>query len=466
MKKTVKIEKLGGEGVGIAHIDGKATFVPYSVPGDELLVQIVHETNSYIKAEIAEIIKPSRVRIEPVCEYFGNCGGCSHQNIKYETQLQFKQELLSEIFRDFVKDGVKIEDITPSPEQFGYRNKMQMQCTASRGGKIGAGFYKIKSHDIVEINNCPLHSDPINKLVKSTVSTLNQFKILPYSEKMKKGTLRHIVIRESKRYSEMMMTFVSNHATLLNQNKISKALFSKNKNLKGLFLFHNPHDTNVIFEDSEGIKLNDNRSPLKKIFGSDYITDSINGVNFSISPLSFFQINTLQAMNMAKFIEENTGFENKKTSLIDVYSGIGTLSLGLCHKFENILAIELVSQACALARHNAIMAKVKNYSIRRGDAAELITSALNSFKGSGSFTDKYRSVILDPPRAGIDDDMKDFLCEVRIPEIIYVSCNPHTQQRDVSRLCAKGGYKVVKIAPFDMFPQTFHIENIIKLVQK
>lgn len=464
MKKVVKIEKLGGEGVGIAHIDGKVTFVPYSVPGDELLVKIVHETNSYYKAELLEVLKPSKSRVEPLCPHFGVCGGCSHQNIQYEMQLEYKQELLREIFRKFVKDGVKIEDITPSPEQFGYRNKLQMQCAASRGGKIGAGFYKIRSHEVVEIDYCPLHSDPINKLVKSTVSTLNQFKILPYSEKLKKGTLRHIVVRESKHSGDMMMTFVSNHETLLNQTKISKALFSKNKSLKGLYIYHNPHDTNVIFEDSEGVKLNDNRSPLRKIFGDDFITDSINGTYFNISPLSFFQVNTLQAMNMAKFIEENIGFQNKKSSLIDAYSGIGTLSLGLAHKFENVLAIEIVAQACALARLNAKMGKARNYHVRRGDAAEIITNSLTSVK-TGDFADKYRSIILDPPRAGIDDDMRKFLCDVKIPEILYISCNPHTQERDVSQLCSKGGYKIVKIAPFDMFPQTFHIENIIKLVQ-
>ncbi len=464
MKKKVKIEKLGGEGVGIAHIDGRVTFVPYCVPGDELLIDIVHETKSYFKAEIAEILTPSRERVQPICEYFGICGGCSHQNIKYESQLKFKQELLNEIFRDFIKDGIKIDDIVPSPEQFGYRNKMQMQCTSARGGKIAAGFYKIKSHEVVAINNCPLHSEPVNKLVNSAVSTLNQFKILPYSEKLKKGTLRHIVIRESKLYGEMMMTFVSNHETLLNQTRISKALFSKNKNLAGLYIFYNPHDTNVIFEDSEGIKLNDNRSPLKKIFGSDYITDSIDNVDFCISPLSFFQVNTLQAANMAKFIEENIGAADKKSSLIDAYSGIGTLSLGLSHKFENILAIEIVAQACALARQNAKKAKVNNFQIRRGDAAELIQNALNKLSNN-NFTKKYSSIILDPPRAGIDENMTDFLCNIKIPEIIYVSCNPHTQKRDISRLCSKGGYKVLKIAPFDMFPQTFHVENIIKLVQ-
>lgn len=464
MKKAVRIEKLGGEGVGIGHIDGKVVFVPYSVPGDEVLVKLVHETNSYYKAEIVEIIKASRDRIEAPCQYFGVCGGCSHQNIKYGAQLRYKQELLNEIFRKFVNGGVKIDEITPSPEQFGYRNKLQMQCAASRGGKIGAGFYKIRSHEVVEIDNCPLHSEPLNKLVQSTVSTLNQFKILPYSEKLRKGTMRHIVVRESRHNGDMTMTFVANHETLLNQTKISKALFSKNKSLKGLYIYHNPHDTNVIFEDSEGIRLNDNRSPLRKIFGEDYISDNINGTYFKISPLSFFQVNTAQAKNMAKFIEENIGFNNKKSSLIDAYSGIGTLSLGLSHKFENVLAIEIVAQACALARINARAAGAKNYHVRRGDAAEIINSSLSSLK-AGDFEDKYRSIILDPPRAGIDENMRDFLCEVKIPEILYISCNPHTQERDVSHLCAKGGYKIAKIAPFDMFPQTFHIENIIKLVQ-
>ncbi len=463
MRKAVKIEKLGGEGVGIAHIDGKTVFVPLSVPGDDLYVNIFHETTSYFKAEIVDINRPSEARTEAPCPYFGECGGCAHQNIKYLMQLKYKHDLLKEVFRKITSDKLSIDPVVPSPEQFGYRNKLQMQCTSGKNGKVVAGFYRIKSHDVVDIDKCPLHSDNVNKLVETVVSVLNQYKIPPYSEKLKKGMVRHIVVRESRKTGEMLLTIVSNHKTLFNQNSISKTLFKRNKNLKGFFVFHNPHDTNVIFEDGRDIRIGDNRSPITKVFGEESIIDSIDGVDFRVSPISFFQVNTAQATNMARHIEKLLvdGKTPRKTSLVDAYSGIGTLSLGLSPYFTSVMAVEIVAQACTLAKLNAKTAGALNYNVRRGDVSEVVGTLINKF-GPEEFRSKYGAILLDPPRAGLSDEMTDFLCEAKIAEIVYVSCNPMTQARDVEKLVKKG-YVVTKITPFDMFPHTFHIENIMKL---
>ncbi len=466
-KLEVIVEKFGGEGVGISHYDGKVVFIPNSVPGDKVLVKNMKETKSYIKGEIIKIVSPSPHRVTPPCPHFGECGGCSHQNIAYPMQLKFKHELLREIFRKFITPQLKVEEVTPSPLEFGYRNKLQMQCAAGKNGKVVAGFYKVRSHDVVPIESCPLHSDKINKMVDSVVSLLNQFKIPPYSEKLKKGMVRHIVIRESHTSNEMILTIVSNYPTLFQQNKISKILFSQNKNLKGFFVYHNPHDTNVIFEDGQDISLNDNHSPLTRVFGDDFVTDQINGTKFKVSPLSFFQVNTLQANNMATMVEKllTEGRDTSKVSLIDAYAGIGTLSLGLAPKFKSVMALEIVNQACSLARLNAKTARAANFHVRKGDAVELIDRLYNQL-GPEKFEKEYPYLILDPPRSGLSEEMTEFLCDVKFKEIVYISCNPHTQARDVEKLVNDGGYKVVKIAPFDMFPHTFHIENIMKLVQK
>lgn len=465
-KTKFKIEKFGGEGVGIGHIDGKVVFVSYAVPGDEISAKIYHETKDYYKAELLDVIEPSPERVEAPCEYFGVCGGCSHQNMPYSAQLKHKRELLCEIFRRHLKGGLEVPEVVSSPDVFGYRNKLQMQCATGKGGKLVAGFYRIRSHSVVEIARCPLHSDRINKLVQSVVSILNQFKIPAYNEDTRRGMVRHIVVRESRRTGEMLLTIVSKYPTLLNQNRISRVLFRENRNLKGFFVYHNPHDTNVIFEDGENARANASRSPLKKVFGEDFIEDELCGVRFKISPLSFFQVNTLQAENMARHISGLIGERARpEESLIDAYAGIGTLSLGLAPRFKTVLAAEIVSQACTLARLNARSAGAKNYVIRRGDALEEIEKIVDDL-GADAFDEAYPAIILDPPRAGISKEMTEFLCERRFREIIYVSCNPMTQVRDVEAILKTGRYRIASIAPFDMFPHTFHVENIVRLERK
>ncbi|HNY12868.1 MAG TPA: hypothetical protein PKK26_14870, partial [Candidatus Wallbacteria bacterium] len=239
--------------------------------------------------------------------------------------------------------------------------------------------------------------------------------------------------------------------------------FKRNKHLKGFFVYHNPHDTNVIFEDGRDIRIGDNRAPLIKVFGEESIVDSIGGVDFRISPISFFQVNTAQATNMAEHIEKLLvdGKTPRKTSLVDAYSGIGTLSLALAPYFQSVMAVEIVAQACTLAKLNAKSAGALNYNVRRGDAFEILEALINKF-GPQELRSKYGAILLDPPRAGLSDEMTDFLCDARIAEIVYVSCNPMTQARDVEKL-VKHGYVITKITPFDMFPHTFHIENIMKL---
>jgi len=243
-------------------------------------------------------------------------------------------------------------------------------------------------------------------------------------------------------------------------------LFRENKNLKGFFVYNNPHDTNVIFEDGENAKANASRSPLKKVFGADYIEDEILGVRFKISPLSFFQVNTRQAENMAGHISDLIGKKVRtEESLIDAYAGIGTLSLGLASRFKTVVAAEIVSQACTLARLNAREAGAKNFVIRRGDSLEAIQKLVDD-TGPDAFDELYPTIILDPPRAGLSPEMTDFLCERDFREIIYVSCNPMTQVRDIEKLMKKGRYVITSITPFDMFPHTFHVENIIRLERK
>ncbi len=462
MRKILTIEKLGGEGVGIAHLNGKTVFIPYVIPGDVVTAELTRETSSYCKAKLVKIERASGERIDPRCGYFGSCGGCSHQNLSYENQLKYKKELLREIFRKFLNDTVEIDDFVPSPKQFAYRNKLQMQCAAAKNRGIIGGFYRAASHEIVEIKHCPLHSDEINSLASETLGILNEFKIPAYGATRGKGMIRDIVIRESEKTKRLMLTIVSNSEDLPRRNTISKILFKRIPLLEGLFLYSNPHDTDIVFKDSRDIGLGEAKTPLKKIFGG-FIHDGFGGIDFTISPISFFQVNAPQALNILDYIRELLKDEDTRSySLIDAYAGIGALSLPLAKYFKSILAIELVNHAASLGRKNASQNGITNYSVRNGDACEVI-GKMASDMGLAKFIERNRYILLDPPRSGLSEEMREMLCTISFKRIIYISCDPHTQARDVEKLTKDGGYRIRSIRPFDMFPQTFHIENVITL---
>lgn len=457
------IEKLGGEGVGIARHNGKTVFVPYAVPEDIVEVEVIQDKKNFSKAKITTIIKESPYRIKPQCVYFGTCGGCSYQNIKYNYQLKFKHDLLKEIFRKHLKSELHVKPVIASEMEYRYRNKMMIHCFTKDGRKVLAGFHKFNSHELVEIKHCPLHSDEINDLLKSTLNILNELKVSAYNPKTRRGLLKDIVIRESFSNKELLLTLVINEKELRQSDKVSKQLFKKYDHLKGFYIYHNPYDTDYVFKDSEKIYHNTHKSPLRKIYG-DYIIDKILGINFKISPISFFQVNTGQAQNIVRYFDSiisNNADKNK--SLIDAYAGIGTMSLPLTKNFKNVIAVEFVNNASMLGKENAILNKIKNYQSFTGDAAREIKKLLQKID-IDKLRKEYKYIIIDPPRSGLNDEMIGILCYLKIKNIFYVSCNPIIQSRDIDKLMEKTAYKVKSIQPFDMFPQTFHIENVVELV--
>jgi 23S rRNA (uracil1939-C5)-methyltransferase len=466
-KKSVKIkviiEKLGGEGVGIARYDGKTVFVPYTVPEDIVEAEIIQDKKNFSKAKITDVIKESPYRTKPQCVYFGTCGGCSHQNISYNYQLKFKHDLLKEIFRKHLKIGLQIEPVIASALEYKYRNKMMIHCFTKDGKKILAGFHKFNSHELVEIKRCPLHSDEINDLLNSTLNILNESKVSVYNSKTRRGLLKDIVIRESSSGKDLLLTLVINEKGLKQADKISKKLFKKHDRLKGFYVYHNPHDTDYVFKDSEKIYHNTHKSPLQKIYG-DYIADKISGINFRISPVSFFQVNTNQAQNIVRYIENIVlNNKDKDKSLIDAYAGIGTMSLPLAKNFKNVYAVEFVNNAAMLGKENAALNKINNYKSYVGDAAREIKKLLQKID-IDKLRNEYKYIIVDPPRSGLNNEMIGLLCYLKIKNVFYVSCNPIIQTRDIDKLMEKAAYKVKSIQPFDMFPQTFHIENVVELV--
>jgi 23S rRNA (uracil-5-)-methyltransferase RumA len=457
----LRIEKLGERGVGIAHLggsSGKVVMVPFSAPGDRAEVVIVHETSSYARGRILALRGPSPDRTEPPCPFYGNCGGCSLQHIRYPRQLEHKRALLREVFRSFLAEA-EVEEVRPSPLELRYRNKLQMQA-GSRGRRLVAGFYRAASHDIVPIDACLLHSDAVNALARDVVRSLDRRGIQAYDPAVRRGELRDIVIRESSATGELLLTLVTGSPRLADEDGISRELFRLHPTLRGFYLFHNPHDTEYVFKDGDQYGLSSRNSPLRRIHGGG-LREQLGGCTLDTSPLSFFQVNAAQAGNIVDRLEREAG-EAGGGLLVDAYAGVGALSLPLAPRFREVVAIESVRHSCELARENARRNGRTAYRVRHGDAAETLERLLTgreapSASGAGS------AIIVDPPRAGLDPAMRRVIAASGIPTILYLSCDPLTQARDLAELAREGGYRVRRIAPFDMFPQTFHVECLAVL---
>lgn len=461
--------------MSICRVNGQAVFVPYGVPGDVAEIELVHSRSSYAEAVIHRLVKPSHLRVNPPCPLYGSCGGCDHQNIGYESQLALKTDLLREIFRHFItadgrKGGGKLLPPVPSPELFGYRNKMQLQCV-SRGGRLLAGFYERGTKRLIPVASCPLHSDGINACASSVLRILNRNRVNAYDPATKKGAIKDILIRESEAKGDLLLTLVTAVKTLATVNGISKSLFRENPRLKGFYLFHNPHVGDTVLKNSEDVGLSEKNGLLTKIYGN-LLEEKFAGINMTLSPLSFFQVNPPQAENICSLLKGLAEYEVMEIArntpegpfpgIIDAHAGIGTFSLPMASFFKRVMGVEIVSHACDLARGNAIRNGIRNFTIKKGDAAEVIKKTYKSF-GPDKFREYYTHLLLDPPRAGLTPELAGLAASLSFKKIWYVSCNPHTQARDAELLMREGNYTLTRITPFDMFPHTGHIETVMEL---
>lgn len=442
--------------MGIGHLrsegkEGKVVMVPFSAPGDVVDVHILHESSSYARARIATLREASPDRAQPPCPYHGSCGGCSLQHIRYARQLEIKRSLLEEVYRSF-RPQAPVEPVRPSPLELGYRNKLQMQA-GTRAGRLVAGFYRAQSHEIVPVESCLLQSEAANALARDVVQTLGRRGVHAYDRTRHRGDLRDIVVREAAN-GEMLLTLVTSRAHIRDEDAISRELFRRHPLLRGFYFFHNPHDTEYVFKDGESYGLESRTSPLRRIHGGGLV-ERLGGFTFDTSPLSFFQVNLKQAENVIQRIAQEMG-EAPRGRLIDAYAGVGALSIPLASRFREVVAIESVRHSCELARENAKRNGVSGYRVRFGDAAEMLERTVADDAGADA-------IIVDPPRAGLSPEVVETIAHAGIPSVYYLSCDPPTQARDLERLVREGGYRVRRIAPFDMFPQTFHVECLVVL---
>nr|WP_010250623.1 23S rRNA (uracil(1939)-C(5))-methyltransferase RlmD [Acetivibrio cellulolyticus] len=443
-----KIE-IGGmthEGQGVGRISNFTVFVDGPIKGEEVEIKIIKVNKNYAVGKLLKVIKASPDRVEPACEVYNRCGGCSLQHMSTQAALRFKTELVTENIRRIGKlQDVIVHDTIGMQKPLNYRNKAQYPV-GKLNDELKVGFYAKKSHDIIDSPICMIQhsvSDRAKLIVKEFLKENN---ISVYDETTGKGLVRHVMTRTGFNTGEIMIVLVLNGKSLPEQDKLVKLLTGELPEIKSIILNINTMNTNIILGTRNIV-----------IFGEETITDYIGKFKFKISPLSFFQVNPVQTEVLYNKALEYAGLTGQET-VFDLYCGIGTISLFLSEKTKKVYGVEVVEEAVRDAKVNAGVNGVENVEFFVGEAERVIPEMYS--KGI-----KADVVVVDPPRKGCDQVLLETLVSMEPRRIVYVSCNPATLARDLGFLTERG-FKVLEVQPVDMFPWTAHVETVVLLSQQ
>ncbi|WP_283702909.1 23S rRNA (uracil(1939)-C(5))-methyltransferase RlmD [Clostridium perfringens] len=440
----------GYEGEGIAKIDNKyPIFIEGALKGEKVKVRIVKVNKNFAYGKLMEVLEASEERVNPPCAIYKRCGGCKLQHASYKAQLDFKW--------DRVKDCVsKIGKLDPSIVKYPlgmenpwrYRNKVQLPIGLING-EVKIGFFAPRSHDIIDMESCLIQDEIGDKVVKLTREWIEKFNIRPYNvdgEYDEKGIVRHIMIRRGFTTNEVMVVLVTNGEKLPHKEEFVDLMVKNIPGIKSVIQNINSKKTNVIL----GLE-------SKTLWGEDTISDYIGDFRFNISPLSFFQVNPTQTEVLyGKALEYANLTGNEE--VFDAYCGTGTITLFLSQKAKKVYGVEIIPQAIDNAWINAKENKVENVEFFVGESEVVIPDLIN--KGV-----KADVVVVDPPRKGCDKKLLDAITNINAKKIVYVSCDPSTLGRDL-KVLEENGYKTLEVQPVDMFPNTSHVETVVKLNRK
>lgn len=443
---TVLFEDLTHDGAGVAKVDGYPLFVPYALPGEKAIIKVTKANKNHGFGRLMKIIEPSPDRVENPCSLHKECGGAQLLHMSYEGQLRAKEKQVRDALeRIGGLKGVKVHPVLGMDKPWSYRNKVQVPV-GEQNGKIITGYYRKRSHDIVDMENCNVELSMDDSVVLKVRDILIDNGISPYNEKQHRGVIRHIMVRWAKQTGEIMIVLVTRTRTLPNQDQIVKDIVAAIPNVKSIVHNINVKRTNVILGDRS-----------LTLWGSSTITDYIGEVKFAISPRSFYQVNPDQTKVLYEKALEYANLTGEET-VIDAYCGIGTISLFLAQKAKKVYGVEIVEDAVKDANRNADLNDITNAEFITGAAEEIMTA----WAKEGAKADV---IVVDPPRKGCDEALLNSILAMKPKKVVYVSCNPGTLARDL-RVLEDGGYRTVEVQPVDMFPQTTHIECVTQLILK
>ncbi|MDH9161500.1 23S rRNA (uracil(1939)-C(5))-methyltransferase RlmD [Staphylococcus succinus] len=434
------------EGHGVVKLDRYPIFIPNALINETIEYKVIKVKKNFAIGKLIDIKAKSEERVEPPCVYYYKCGGCQLQHMTYQAQLNMKKEQVINLFQR--KAGFKdtvIHDTVGMDNPWYYRNKSQIPVGKNDEQNVIMGYYRQRSHQIIDMDECliqdNIHQDVMNKIKL----WFNELNVSTYNEHKKQGLMRHVVIRTGHHSGELMVVFVTNGKKFKQSAIMVEKLLTAFPNI--VSIKHNINDThsNVIMGQTS-----------YTLYGKDEIQDTLSDVTFKINDQSFYQINSVQTEKLYQKAIDYAELQGEET-VLDTYCGIGTIGLYMAPKAKHVYGVEIVAEAIADAQQNATLNQFENTTFVCGKAEEVILK----WKADGIKPDV---VMVDPPRKGCDESFLDTLLELNPRKIVYISCNPSTQQRDAQQLATQ--YKLTQITPVDMFPHTTHVETVAQFERR
>ena len=458
----VEITDMGTEGEGIGKIDGFTFFIKDALIGDVVEAKVMKAKKNYAYARLEKVVSPSSFRVEPKCFFSRSCGGCQLQAMDYAQQLAFKnrkvknnmmriggfsEELLDAVMETPVGMGINGTESRilggKKEEPFHYRNKAQFPFGYDKEGNIITGFYAGRTHSIIANTDCALGVKENQEILDVILDFMKKEGVSAYREETGAGLLRHVLIRKGFSTGQIMVCLVINGEKIPAVDKLIAGL-SQIEGMTSISLSVNKERTNVIMG-----------TDIRLLWGKERIEDTIGDLTFSISPLSFFQVNPVQTERIYKQALEYAGLQGEET-VWDLYCGIGTISLFLAQKAKQVYGVEIIPQAIEDAKENAVRNGLTNAEFFVGKAEEVLP---RKYESEGIYADV---IVVDPPRKGCDEDCLRTMVQMQPKRIVYVSCDSATLARDAKYLYDKG-YELKKVRAFDNFPQSVHVETVIMM---
>ena len=455
--ENVAIESVAAEGKALARIDGTVLFVPFAVPGDIVDVRVTKKKKNYMEGSILRIVSPSADRLEPFCSHFGTCGGCRWQPLPYAMQLEAKQrQTYDQLVRIGHLEVPEIQPIIPSEKTVFYRNKLEFTFSSRRWidaeedpesltpkERCGLGFHVGKFFDkVLDIKRCWLQREPSNAIRLFVRQYALEHDLEFFDIREHTGFLRNMFIRTAEN-GDVMLIMCFHHEDEQARTALLDAVTAR---------FPEIVSTYYVINGKANDSIADQECVLYK--GQAFICEEMKGLKFRIGPKSFYQTNAQQAYRLYCTAREFAGLTGKEL-VYDLYTGTGTIAQFVSGQASKVIGIEYVPEAIADAKMNAEMNGITNCEFFAGDMKDMLTNEFIMRHGRPDV------IILDPPRAGIHPDVAQVILEAQPARIVYVSCNPASQARDLAILCEK--YRITAVRPVDMFPHTHHVENVVAL---
>jgi 23S rRNA (uracil1939-C5)-methyltransferase len=455
-----EVEKFADRGKSLARIDGQVVFIPGAVPGDRVRATITRRKKKFLEARVEELLHPSSLRTEPRCAYFGTCGGCKWQHVQYEAQLEFKRQSVADALEHVGGfSGVEVRPALGAVEPYYYRNKMEFSFSTDRwltpeeiatgenfdtdfalGLHVPGNFYKV-----LDLHECHLQSLRSADIVNAVRTFAKDNEWLPWDIRNHTGFLRHLVIREGKKTGERMI------------NVVTSGFDEERMEAFAAFIQREfPETTTLVNTINSTVAQTSFGEAMHTIFGPGVIRDDIGPYRFEIAPNAFFQTNTEGAQTLYETVRAFADLR-PDDALFDLYCGAGTISIFLAKDVKRVVGVEVVEEAVQNAKANARANGIDNCTFVAADMLSIVDGPFIGTHGRPNV------VVVDPPRAGIHPKVVAKLARLKPERIVYVSCNPQTQARDLQLL--GDGYRIDAVQPVDLFPHTDHVETVARLTR-